>query len=95
MLLFQPMLPVGSEGPYVGGLQLRVLGETWLHLYINCQELLAVYLALRCFLLVLEGKHVLVRTDSMAMMVYINHIGGIRSHRMSQLTRHLLLGTKQ
>ncbi len=39
----------------------------------------------------LLGKHVLVRTDNAAAVSYINRLGGIRSHRMPQLARHLLL----
>ncbi len=39
----------------------------------------------------LFGKHVLVRTDNTAAVSYINRLGGTRSHRMSQLARHLLL----
>ncbi len=37
------------------------------------------------------GKHVLVHTDNTEAVSYINWLGGIRSHRMSQLARHLLL----
>ncbi len=59
--------------------------------HINCLELWAVHLALRQFRLLLLGKHVLVRTDNTAAVSYINRLGGIRSHRMSQLARHLLL----
>ncbi len=59
--------------------------------HINCLELLAVHLALRQFRLLLLGKHVLVRTDNTVAVSYINRMGGIRSHRMSQLARHLLL----
>ncbi len=33
----------------------------------------------------------LARTDNTAAVSYINRLGGIRSHRMSQLARHLLL----
>ncbi len=58
--------------------------------HINCLELWAVHLALRQFRPLLLGKHVLVRTDNTAAVSYINRLGGIRSHRMSQL-RHLLL----
>ncbi|KAL0177701.1 hypothetical protein M9458_026595, partial [Cirrhinus mrigala] len=36
-------------------------------------------------------KHVLVRTDNTATVAYINRQGGLRSRRMSQLARHLLL----
>ncbi len=59
--------------------------------HINCPELWAVHLALRQFRPLLLGKHVLVRTDNTAAVSYINRLGGIRSHRMSQLARHLLL----
>ncbi len=59
--------------------------------HINCLELWAVHLALRQFRPLLLGKHVLVRTDNNAAVSYINRLGGIRSHRMSQLARHLLL----
>ncbi|KAL0162049.1 hypothetical protein M9458_041445, partial [Cirrhinus mrigala] len=59
--------------------------------HINCLELLAVLLALRRFRPMLRHKHVLVRTDSTATVAYINHQGGLRSRRMSQLARHLLL----
>ncbi|KAL0149013.1 hypothetical protein M9458_055628 [Cirrhinus mrigala] len=54
-------------------------------------QLLAVLLALRRFRPMLRHKHVLVRTDSTATVAYINHQGGLRSRRMSQLARHLLL----
>src|SRR5512141_1634256 len=54
-------------------------------------ELLAVFLALHRFFPVLERQHVLVRTDSTAAVVYISRIGGMRSRRMSQLARRLLL----
>ncbi len=59
--------------------------------HINCLELWAVHLALRQFRPLLLGKHVLVRTDNTAAVSYINRLAGIRSHRMSQLARHLLL----
>ncbi len=59
--------------------------------HINCLELLAVHLAWRQFWPLLLGKHVLVRTDNSAAVSYINRMGGIRSLRMSQLARHLLL----
>ncbi len=59
--------------------------------HINCLELWTVHLALRQFRPLLLGKHVLVRTDNTAVVSYINRLGGIRSHRMSQLGRHLLL----
>ncbi len=62
-----------------------------LHWHINCLELLAVHLALNCLKRHLRGKHVLVRTDNTATAAYINRQGGLRSRRMSQFARHLLL----
>ncbi|KAI2659451.1 ORF V: Enzymatic polyprotein [Labeo rohita] len=59
--------------------------------HINCLELLAVLLALRRFRPTLRHKHVLVCTNSTATVAYINRQGGLRSRRMSQLARHLLL----
>ncbi len=41
------------------------------------------------------GKHVLVRMDNTATVAYINHQGGFRSRRMSQLAHHLLLWSQQ
>ncbi len=63
--------------------------------HINCLELLAVWLALRCFRTLLHEKHVLVRSDNTATVAYINHQGGLRSRRMSQLARHLLLWSQK
>ncbi len=62
-----------------------------LHWHINCLELLAVHLALNRLKRRLRGEHVLVRTDSTATVAYINRQGGLRSRRMLQLARHLLL----
>ncbi len=66
-----------------------------LHWHINCLELLAVHLALNRLKRRLRGKHVLVRTDSTAIDAYINRQGGLRSRRMSQLARHLLLWSRK
>ncbi len=59
--------------------------------HINCLELLVVWLALRHFKSLLHDKRVMIRTDNIATVAYINHQGGLRSRRMSQLARHLLL----
>ncbi|KAL0148546.1 hypothetical protein M9458_056093 [Cirrhinus mrigala] len=48
--------------------------------HINCLELLAVFLALR---------RVLVRTDNMATVAYINHQGGLRSRRILKWLKSL------
>lgn len=45
---------------------------TW---HINCLELRAVFLGLRHFLPFLMGHHVIVRTDNMAVVSYVNHQG--------------------
>ncbi len=42
-----------------------------------------------------QGKDVLVRTDNTATVAYINRQGGLRSRRMSQLARHLLLWSQK
>ncbi|KAI2646176.1 Protein Daple [Labeo rohita] len=47
--------------------------------HINCLEMLAVFRALKYFLPDLRDSHVLVRTDSTAVVYYINHQGGLRS----------------
>ncbi len=66
-----------------------------LHWHINCLELLAVHLVLNRLKRRLRGEHVLVRTDSTATVAYINRQGGLRSRRMSQLARHLLLWSRK
>ncbi len=43
----------------------------------------------------LQRKDVLVRTDNTATVAYINRQGGLRSRRMSQLARHLLLWSQK
>ncbi len=66
-----------------------------LHWHINCLELLAVRLALSRLRGRLQRKDVLVRTDNTATIAYINRQGGLRSRRMSQLARHLLLWSQK
>ncbi len=66
-----------------------------LHWHINCLELLAVRLALGRLRGRLQRKDVLVRTDNTATVAYINRQGGLRSRRMSQLARHLLLWSQK
>ncbi len=66
-----------------------------LHWHINCLELLAVRLALSRLRGRLGGKDVLVHMDNTATVAYINRQGGLRSRRMSQLARHLLLWSQK
>ncbi|XDV14355.1 hypothetical protein PO909_014626 [Leuciscus waleckii] len=63
--------------------------------HVNCLELLAVRLALHRFRALLRGQHVLVRSDNTATVAYINRQGGLRSRRMSQLARHLLIWSQK
>jgi hypothetical protein len=59
--------------------------------HINCLELRAVFLALHHFLPLLEGHHVIVRTDNMAVVSHVNRQGGSRSRTLDRHARHLLL----
>ncbi len=65
--------------------------EEFLFWHINCLELRAVFLALKYFLPVLGGHHIIVRTDNMAVVSHINHQGGSKSRTLDRLARHLLL----
>ncbi len=65
--------------------------EEFLFWHINCLELRAVFLALKYFLPVLGGYHMIVRTDNMAVVSHINRQGGSRSRTLDRLARHLLL----
>ncbi len=66
--------------------------EEFLFWHINCLELRAVFLALKYFLPVLGGHHIIVRTDNMAVVSQgINRQGGSKSRTLDRLARHLLL----
>ncbi len=65
--------------------------EEFLFWHINFLELRAVFLALKYFLPVLGGYHIIVRTDNMAVVSHINRQGGSRSCTLDRLARHLLL----
>ncbi len=80
-----------SQGPGAPAPQLVDGTGPRLLWHISCLELLAVHLDLRQFRPLLQGKHMLVRTDNTAAVSYINQQGGLRSCCMSQLTHHLLL----
>ncbi len=47
--------------------------------HINCLEMLAVCRACQFFLPDLIGRHVLIRSDNMSVVSYINHQGGVSS----------------
>ncbi len=65
--------------------------EEFLSWHINCLELRAVFLALKYFLPVLRGYHIIVRTDNMALVSHTNRQGGSRSRTLDRLARRLLL----
>ncbi|KAI2653671.1 Transposon Ty3-G Gag-Pol polyprotein [Labeo rohita] len=59
--------------------------------HINCLEMLAVFRALKYFLPDLRDRHVLVCTDSTAVVYYINHQGGLRSRPLYKLAHQILV----
>ena len=63
--------------------------------HINVLELRAVLLALRHFLPALVGRHVLVRSDNMSAVYYINHQGGTKSLQCLGVAQQLLQETHQ
>ncbi len=54
-------------------------------------EMLAVFRALKHFLRDLRDRHVLVRTDNTAVVSYIKHQGGLRSHPLYKLAHQILV----
>ncbi len=73
-------------GAVMSGRSARGLWEghhlTW---HINCLEMLAVFRALKHFLPNLRGHHVLVRTDNISVVSYINRQGGLHSRPLYRL----------
>ena len=73
----------------------RIVNRVWApqlrFTHINCLELLAVSLALRHFLPLIRGHHVLVRSDNTTVVAYINRQGGLRSARLHTLAHRLIL----
>ncbi|KAL0153220.1 hypothetical protein M9458_051474, partial [Cirrhinus mrigala] len=72
----------------LGGGHEWLLRQSW---HINCLEMLAVFRALKYFLPDLRDRHVLVRTDSTAVVYYINHQGGLRSRPLYKLAHQILV----
>ncbi len=60
------------------------------YLHINCLEMLAVWSGLRTFLPDLRGHHVLIRSDSMTVVFYINLQDGLASRHLFILAECLL-----
>ncbi len=69
---------------------LRPLVEGGEGFHINCLEMLAVCRACQFFLPDLIGRHVLIRSDNMSVVSYINHQGGVSSKRLFILAERLL-----
>ena len=65
--------------------------EDLLLAHINFLELMAVQVALSHFLPLVRQQHVLVRTDNLTTMYYINKQGVLRSDRLDGLARSLTL----
>lgn len=55
-------------------------------LHISCLERMAVCLALKTFLPALKGHHVLVRSDNMTVVAYINRQGGLGLRPLYRMT---------
>ena len=62
----------------------------WGEEHINVLELSAVFLALKALLPSIQGRHVLVRTDSSSKVLHVNHQGGTRSLCCLQVVQTLL-----
>lgn len=58
--------------------------------YINCLEMNAKFLALRYSLPHLTGYLMLVQTENMVVVSYINHQEGLCSHPMFRLVQQIL-----
>ncbi len=74
------------------GIRILKYLDDWLILARSEREsqLLTVFLALKTFLPAIHGHHVLVRSDNMTVVAYINRQGGLRSHSLYRLARRLL-----
>ncbi|KAL0146508.1 hypothetical protein M9458_058139, partial [Cirrhinus mrigala] len=59
--------------------------------HINHLELRAVFLALQSFITQVRGHHVLIRIDSMSMVLYINRQGEVHSRALHEQAARLLL----
>ncbi len=94
-VVFTDASATGWGATYNGHAVLGVWTGPRLRWHINCLELLAVRLALSRLRGRLQGKDVLVRTDNIATIAYITRQGSLRSRRMSQLARHLLLWSQK
>ena len=85
-------IPAGMGGPlprhfHRGGGGLWSLKESMYH--INCLELLAGFLAIKCFTKSKASGQVLLLMDNVTAVAYINRMGGTHSLLLSQLAKDL------
>ena len=72
----------------------RLASGVWdpsLTAHINYLELIAVFLALKHSETLIQGCHVVIRTDNTTTMCYINKQGGLASPRLDALAHNLML----
>ncbi len=67
----------------------KMLGVPWQGQHINVLELRTIHLALMHFLPMLQGRQVLVRTDSTTAAAYVIRQGGLGSPRWSRMAHRL------
>ena len=60
-------------------------------LHINCQELLAAFLAVKCFAKGKTNVTIHLKMDSMSALTYINKLGGMISPQLNRLAKELWL----
>ncbi len=84
-------LPHGLRSDLRGTFESRSVEYHHLSWHINRLEILAVFLALKNFLTDLRGHHVLVRSDNISVVSYINHQGGLRSRPLCKQACQILL----
>ncbi len=71
--------------------RLRSTGQSEKPWHINRLELRAVFLALLSFITQVQGHQVLIRTDNMLVVTYINQQGGVHSGALYRQAASLLL----
>ena len=58
---------------------------------INCLELLAAYLAIKCFTNHKTNLTIILKMDSMSVLTYINKLGGMTSPHLNHLANQLYM----
>jgi len=76
-------------GDFLNGRPAQGVWEGRHLLNINCLEMKSVFLSPRYFLLDLRVYNMLVWTDNMSVVSYINHQGGLHSHTLFRLVQQI------